>query len=558
MFAFTSSRSRALLLFVVALVVRASFWLATPDRNLSNAPVYEGDAPKWLAFLLRPEGEIQLELPFHPPGMIWLTGWLTDGESFWFARLVMVLLGALLAPLLYLAVRRSFDECVALLAGGLVALASGLVMLSSGLHSETPYLFLFALGLLPLHRLSERENAGPHAWPALAFGATQAVACYFRVDHLAFVALVLGWLLVRHRRRALLDVAMVVGALAVVLAPWQLHANDMVNRANEQGFAGRAPLALPMPGALPWSEDALAAVRAVPAFARNATFGFVNGTVAHRGGRRVELVDLEILDQAYGYRPGPLATPLIAMYGPMNFALANYEASGGGFTREAFDHRPPLVGGIDAYPPGLRGMLQPNLALSFDYPPHLELINHGYRVALSRMQDQPGQALSLMMRKLQVAWRGAATGFGSYAVPLGMSGVREPVDIAVAQGWLPGSWRTMLAFLALVGLWYARKSPAIWPFVGFVAAKVITVALFFGYARFGAMCVPALALFWAVGAHQLWLSRLSGSSRMRLAWSVLTLVLVIELVRAVTVAAPEVEVAGPVVTGRNQAAFVRY
>src|SRR5690606_10194962 len=102
------SHLRALSLFALGTLIRTCFWLATPDRSLPNSIGYEGDAPKWLQFLTQPEGEIQLALPLHPPGMNWLMPWLTDGVSYGFGRTVMVLLGALVAPLLYLLLRRGF------------------------------------------------------------------------------------------------------------------------------------------------------------------------------------------------------------------------------------------------------------------------------------------------------------------------------------------------------------------------------------------------------------------------------------------------------------------
>src|SRR5690606_26545338 len=104
------------------------------------------------------EGEIQLALPLHPPGMNWLMPWLTDGVSYGFGRTVMVLLGALVAPLLYLLLRRGFSERVALLAGGICAVSSGLVVLGSGLHSDIPYLVLFLLGLFPLQVMQQRVS----------------------------------------------------------------------------------------------------------------------------------------------------------------------------------------------------------------------------------------------------------------------------------------------------------------------------------------------------------------------------------------------------------------
>jgi len=553
---FASTRVRALSLFALAALVRLCFWVATPDRGLSNSIAYEGDTPKWLSFLSEPETNIQLALPMHPPGMIWLTPWLTDGESFVLVRIVMLLLGATLAPLLYLLLRRGFSERIALVAGFVCAVSSSLVVIGSGVHSGVPYLVLFLLGLFPFEAMRRGRGYGA----AVLFGVLQALACFFRIDHLAFVVLALLWLAIRTRPHGWSCAIASLTTITLAFLPWQDYANDLVHTANTKGFPERAPESLPLANSLPWDEDALTAVRNMPAFARTVTFGFVNNTVALRGGKRVVMADLGILDDAYAYRPESFSSSLLSMYGPLNFALANYPGHDGGFSRKALDHRPPLKGGVEVYSPMIRVCLEPNGPMRFDYPPHLELVNHGYRIGFDRWLADPGWALGLMVNKVVFAWRGIANGLGSYNMPLGMSGVRQAVDITTAYGWWATTWRVLLLVLAGVGIWVLRSSCGLVPFALFVVAKLIAVVLFFGYARMGALCVPSFALLWAAAIDRLLLARLSEDACKRLVKAAVVTVLLLEVVRCFAGESPKMTPLGESfgTIGRNQTVLVSY
>jgi hypothetical protein len=552
-----TSRNRALSLFVLGAFVRTCFWLATPDRELPTSIAYEGDAPKWLQLLAGGESDIQNALPLHPPGMTWLMPVLTDGNSFVFARAVMVVLGALLAPLLYLLLRRNFSERVAVLTGGLCAVSSGLVVVGSGLHSDIPYLLLFVAGLFPFEKL--RKEASTLA--AITFGLLQALACYFRAEHMAFAGMALLWLFVRNRPHGRIGAVVAAVTMIAAFVPWQMHASDMVNRANKHGFPGRSPV-LPMPPrALPWDVNAMDVINRVPAFARFETYAFVNDTVKMRGGSRVTVSDLDVLDEAFGYRPEPLSTPLLVMYGPMNFCLANYETSTGMFSRSAFDHRPPLKGGAERYSSDIKVFFVPNTPLHWGYPPHLEIINHGYRIGLERWFARPGWALWLMGQKLLHSWRGIATGVGSYSMPFGMSGVREPVDMTVSMNGIAAVWRALLLALALFGLWTARTACGAVPFVLFTLSKLLAIVLFFGYARMGALCIPSFALLWAIAVDRLVLARLSAGWVIRLLWITVTIVVLVEGVRCFMGESPKMLLeeapSGPV-AGRNERVTVKY
>jgi hypothetical protein len=479
-------------LFALGLVVRVAAWWAAGWSSL-HAPDYQGDAGAWARFARGPGADPEWALPFRPPAMAWLTDLCSDGEDFVVLRLVLVVLGALVAPLLYLALRSWAHERTAVTAGAITAVSATLVQLGNGVHVEVPYLFLATLALLDAERL--RRGAG--AATAVRFGLVSAAATLFRTEHLVFVVLVLGWLAaVRTWRLAALVLLVCVAALA----PWQWHAADLVARANTGGFPGQPPPRLPLPGALPWAPEALAAVEAMPAFARWATFQFVTDTMRARGARRVGEGDLSVLDEAYGSRPEPLATPLLVLYGPLNFFLANSPESDGGFTRAPLDRMPPLAGGPSRYPPGLEQVLPRGGVLVFGYPPHLEAVNHGYRLGLAWIAAHPVDALVLVGKKLAQSFRGAATGLGHANLPFGRDGVRAPVDLTVPDGIAAVVWRSSLLVLAIVGLVrLVRRGPrtAVAPWLIWLVARVVAVVLFFGYARLGALCVPVFALLWA-------------------------------------------------------------
>ena len=346
-----------------------------------------------------------------------------------------------------------------------------------------------------------------------------------------------------------------------MFAPWQFHIAAQIDRANAQGFPGRELKALPLANSLPWDADALALVNQVPGFSRELAFAFINNTMNVRGAKRVTIRDLAVLDEAYGYRPEALSTPLLAMYGPLNFCLANYETSTGAFSRAAFDHRPPLVGGVDRYSSMIQICLQPNGPLRFDYPPHLEIINHGYRIGIERLWAKPGWAMWLFGQKVLNAWRGTATGIGSYALPLGMSGLREPVDMAVSMTSTASVWRFLLLALAVFGAFCARSTSSVSSFLLFVVAKLIAVVLFFGYARMGALCIPSFAVFWAIGLDRLVLARMPAARFKRLLWAFVVTVVLIEGVRCLAGEWPKMQRVGPAagpIIGRDERVIVNY
>ena len=489
----------AALLFVASLALRAAHWLLSPERAGAFGASYQGDAPYWQMFCNGTAG-LEAALPFRPPGMRWLAESLWDGRGpAHLLRAVMTLLGALVPPALYLGLRRSFEPCVALLAAWICACSNALIVLGSGLHVEIPYLLLCTLAIGDFERV--RTSAAPLA--AARWGLLNAAACLFRAEHLLFVALSIAWLAWKKREHRARDLGIAAATLVIALLPWQSRVASTIADFNDGRVDGtqRVP-PLPPPGSLPWDDDAIATVRALPAFAQLPTAAFVSDTARVRGEKRITRDSLAFLDEAYGCRPEPLHTPLLALYGPLNFFLANCAESEGGFTRAALDRRPQLLGGESRYPQGLLAVLPKDLSLG--YPPHLDAVNHGYRLGLQWITQHPLEAVALCAQKLAITWRGAAAGFGLCNAPLGRDGIREPVDFVTPESAFATAWRALLLVLAAVGAGRLRRHEAASGLQIWLLARFFLAACFFGYARLGATCLPAIALLWSAALAPLY------------------------------------------------------
>jgi hypothetical protein len=412
----------------------------------------------------------------------------------WTARLVFVVLGALVAPLVWWLLRRHVGARVAFCTALLCAASSNLLLLSSGLHNETLYLVL-ALAALGCQPVGKRPvgGAGAVAWrgpTALLWGALHGASCLVRAEHILTAAVLLLLALHATGRRGARSAALAAVALALVLLPWQLRANALVDAYNQ----GPQPAPELPKVALPWNDDALATVRALPAFQRYPVLAFVTETVKARGGNRVRQQDLAVVRQAYDCWPEPLPKGFLAIYGGLNFFLANSKEAAGGFSAAALDREPPLEGGDIHYPPGLRGMLPRNGVLTLSYPPHLDAIVHGSQKGWAEIAADPGAAMARAGAKLWHAAEGAVGGVGGYALPIGLSGERRQVDFVTATSGWSDVWRLLVLGAAAFGLWRLRRCRGVWPLLAFAATKVAVVAVYFGYARQGALCVPIVAL----------------------------------------------------------------
>lgn len=495
----------SLALFALALAVRLLYWQATPDRTWPYSVAFKGDAPVWLQYAqdLQRGLPVDLDLPIHPPGAGYLTAALWNGTAagVGFVRFAWVAMGALVVLALHRALLRTFPATVAAAAAGYAAVATGLVVLSSSINNETPYLLLVAASFavlcgvdLPAGRLR----------PAL-WGLLNGLACLVRVEHALFLALWLAWLGWRGRaepRRTALSLAFAAGVCLLALAPWHLHAWSSLARFQDQpvppgpedaGLRGLEAALAP----LAWDAGASAELLRVPAFARRTSGLFVAATVAHRGGSVVRAEDFAVLQDAYGYVPRPLPRhPFVSIYGPLNFALANDPSATGGFSTAPLDAMPPLRPSPDRFPPALVG--PPPRELSFVYPPHLRLVNEGYRVGLAHIAADPARFGSLAARKLAIFWSGAASGLTGYGVPAGAAGIRRAVDMVAPDGWPAAVFAIALLAVCVWGALLARGRAAIVPWLLFLASKLAVTIAFFGYARQGAAVVPVVALLVAL------------------------------------------------------------
>jgi hypothetical protein len=281
----------------------------------------------------------------------------------------------------------------------------------------------------------------------------------------------------------------------------------------------------------------------MPATVRRTMEHFVAATVLVRGGSMVEVEDLGVIEEAFGSHPEPLSeTPFVALYGGLNFYLANHEGAPPGFSRGPLDAPPPLTGGPTRYPaPLVAGLPPPDLALT--YPPHLAAVNHGYALGLGWITKHPADFAALAWARLGRFWSGATLGFGGWALPFGLEGPRHAVDLVVPEGGvLLTLWRLLLLAVLVAGLWMGRRRLlALWPWLALLLTKLVATIAFFGYARQGATVVPVLALAVALLAEP-YLERLPEGRLWRIALACGLLLLVLEGARFL--GAPEVRIDG--------------
>jgi hypothetical protein len=499
----------ALAVFALAWLLRLLYVQATPDSTWAGSAAFKGDADLWLDYAraLHAGRPFELGLPIHTPGNAYLIAALWDGgaRGIHSLRLLWTAFGALAAALFCAAARQACGARAALVSGLVGAACAGPLVLSSSLNNETPYLVLVAATLALGQRVAERPDAARLA----AWALLHALACLFRVEHALWAGLWFAWLTWRWRagpprataRELCLRLALAGGAVLAALAPWHLHAWRAVARFNSRSpeltfaeQAARTQVAARY-GVVTWSDEAARRREALPAFARDTSALFVAATVAHRGRDRVEAGDFDLLEEAFGSVPRPLASrPFVSLYGPLNFALANHVGADGGFSTTLLEERPPAAARTTAFPPELIAGLPPP-QLAFIYPPHLALVNDGYALGLRWIAGHPLDFAHLAGRKLQRFWAGAALGLGGFNLPLGVSGTRHAVDLVTPEpGWTSGVWQLALLALTLAGARLAWSRPALVPWLLFVASKAALAVAFFGYARQGALVAPAVAL----------------------------------------------------------------
>jgi hypothetical protein len=135
------------------------------------------------------------------------------------------------------------------------------------------------------------------------------------------------------------------------------------------------------------------------------------------------------------------------------------------------------------------------------------LFNAGYGTGFAWIASHPADFALLALRKLSIFWSGTTLGLTGWNLPLGLSGLRRPVDMIVPDGGAPALvWRIALLAAAVAGVAAGWRQAALVPWLLFLVSKVAVAVAFFGYARQGAAVIPAVALLVALAARR-WILR---------------------------------------------------
>lgn len=487
----------AFAIFLVALVTRLLFLSTAVDRDWPHSMYYEGDAPTWVewASALSEGREFEHGLPIRSPGVAYVLHWMGSGRPYDFAatKALWCVLSAATCGIAYLCFVRGAGRRAALLAAAMCAFSFGSYVTATSLNNEAIYTFVLVVVIW----LTMRLLARPGWTPVIAAGAANGAATLLRAEHsllllmlAAFIAHRFWWdqLAIRPFRsragRTLAPTAVVVLVSAAICLPWSVIGSRAADRMNRE-LEITVPFETAQP---PWTDDARGFLASLPAFVRAPTFIQITREARAAGmspltAERVR----QLLAQNYGYVPEPLPTMIfVSAQGPLSFALANHPQSDGGFTKAA------LVA------PGLE-----NPTLMLQYPPHLRLVNRGYGVGFGYIRDDPGRWVRLVGEKLRRFANGIALGFTARNLPIGLSGVRQPVDMLTP---LPGDavvWEAIFIGGVLAGVIVAavRRTGGVWTLV--IGYKLIVTVLFYGYARQAVSILPAFYLFAAIFVDQL-------------------------------------------------------
>jgi len=183
-----------------------------------------------------------------------------------------------------------------------------------------------------------------------------------------------------------------------------------------------------------------------------------------------------------GQLPEELPTLVpVSFYGPLNFALAQRE-------EDVFFARRTL-------PPAPAGMS----ALDPRFPPHNELILHGYRIGLETIARDPLRFVRRSARKLAFSFQALGYGWTWRDLPNPGRWLRPPVDMAISSN--PPYLLAVLALIA-AGAWRLRAERALLLAGGVLLAYRLAVNVaFFPYLRSMMIVSPFWLLLLSTGLH---------------------------------------------------------
>jgi 4-amino-4-deoxy-L-arabinose transferase-like glycosyltransferase len=226
-------RRLLLILFVMALLVRIIYCLAEPNpyqgaiakENISDAIEYDIIARTLAAgggFGFYPGEPTAFRyplLPFLAAGI-----YLFTGPHPVAVQIMMMVLGALIAPVLFLLARRFVEPAAALLAGVMAVFYPSLVIFSVSFMTETPFTLLALLTLLCWNQFSTITQGG---WRYIvAGGLFMGLGFLVRVNILPLFGYWLLYLLIAGGRERWRHIARYLVFCAIAIAvtiPWHIR-----------------------------------------------------------------------------------------------------------------------------------------------------------------------------------------------------------------------------------------------------------------------------------------------------------------------------------------------
>jgi Dolichyl-phosphate-mannose-protein mannosyltransferase len=458
------------------LALRLLFLFSGPDRAWPHSAIYEGDAPTWArwATALSAGQPFEFDLPFRTPGVAWLLHLLgLDSAPFTTAKILWCVMSAATGAALYLVLARWFTRRAGIIATLLFSLSFGSFALATSLNNETPYALLVVCIVGATLAAIER----PRVAMALALGALHAAALLLRAEHMLLVAMLVAYAAWRMRpigpARVAAQCGLLVACMLACCAPWTLRGHAAAHRFNTEPIA-EIPYASAAP---PWTDAAIAAMEALPAYARADNFAFLAEIGRRSGKSAIDAPDVaRFFNDEWKATPEPVPEwSLITMKGPLDFALANHPTSDGGFSRfglsDAFGDAPPF---------------------SFARPSHARLLVHGYGIGLDAIRADPGRWIGQVGEKLLRFQDGATVGLFVRDWPHTQYLVRRSVDVAVPLRWGATAWSGLVLATLAAGVVVALRRKGGMALLVVVAYKLAVTVAFYGYARQAISISPVL------------------------------------------------------------------